>query len=72
MSRVMRNTVFGASEQVCTTTEDSRSLKSWIKEVVGLYMYYLFSENKCADQLHVYHAADLCLCFCICKMQIFS
>ena len=23
-----------------------------------------------ADQLHCYHAADLCLCFCICKKQV--
>ena len=32
--------------------------------------YYLCSENKGADQLHGYHAADLCLCFCICKKLV--
>ena len=39
-------------------------------EVEG--MYYPCSENKGADQLHGYHAADLRLCFHICKKQVFS
>ena len=30
-------------------------------------LYYLCSENKEADQLRSYCAADLHLCFCICK-----
>ena len=30
-------------------------------------MSFLCSENKDADQLRIYHAADLCLCFSICK-----
>ena len=36
-------------------------------------MNYLFSENKGADQLHVYHAVDrvLRLYFHICKNQVF-
>ena len=38
-------------------------LKFQIQEVKGLY--YLCSENKGADQLGVYCAADLCLCFYI-------
>ena len=35
----------------------ARGLKFWIKEVEGLY--YLYSINKDADQLHGYHATDL-------------
>ena len=34
-------------------------------------MYYLCSENKSADQLHSGCAADLHLCFCICKKPVF-
>ena len=30
-------------------------------------VYYLCSENKGADQLRGYHAADLRLCFLACK-----
>ena len=43
----------------------ARGLKFPVKEVEGLY--YLCSENKGADQLCGYHAADLRLCFCICR-----
>ena len=32
-------------------------------------LYYLYSENKGADQLRSYCAADLRLCFCICKSR---
>ena len=46
-----------------------RSLKCRIKEVEGLY--YLCSENKGADQLRSYCAADLRLCFHIFKKQGF-
>ena len=35
-------------------------------------MYYPCSENKGADQLSGYRAADLRLCFGICKKQVFS
>ena len=45
-------------------------LKFRIQEVKGLY--YLYSKTKGADQLHSYCAADLHLCFCICKKQVFS
>ena len=41
----------------------ARCLKFRISEAEGLY--YLCSKNKGADQLRVYHAADLRLCFCI-------
>ena len=37
----------------------ARILKFQIKEEMGLYL--LYSENKGADQLHGYCAADLCL-----------
>ena len=48
----------------------ARGLKFPIKEVEGLY--YLCSENKGADQLRGYGEADLCLCFRICKIPVFS
>ena len=35
-------------------------------------MYYPCSENKGADQLRGYREADLRLCFCICKLLVFS
>ena len=43
----------------------ARGLKFRIYKVEGLY--YLCSENKDADQLRSYCAADLCLCFRIWK-----
>ena len=48
----------------------ARGLKFRIYVVKGLY--YLCSENKDADQLRNYRAADLRLCFRICKTQVFS
>ena len=45
-------------------------LKFRIQEVDGLY--YLCSENKGIDQLHGYCAADLRICFRICKKHVFS
>ena len=50
----------------------ARGLKFEIKKVEGLY--YLFSENKSADQLrgYRYREAVLGLCFCICKTLVFS
>ena len=35
-------------------------------------MYYPCSENKGPDQIRGYREADLCLCFRICKMLVFS
>ena len=46
----------------------ARGLKFQSWKVEGLY--YLCSENKGADQLHGYCAADLHLCFCICKNSV--
>ena len=48
----------------------ARGLKLWIKEVEGLF--YLFSENKCADQLYGYRAAALHFYFRINKNHRFS
>ena len=47
----------------------ARDLKFQIYKVEGLY--YLCSENKGADQLLGYRAADLRLCFRICQKQVF-
>ena len=48
----------------------ARGLKFQIYIEEGLY--YPCRENKGAGQLHDYHEADLCLCFRICKMLVFS
>ena len=48
----------------------ARGLKFRIWKVEGLY--YLYSENKGADQLRGYRELDLRLCFRICKMLVFS
>ena len=48
----------------------ARGLKFWIQEVEE--QYYLCSENKGADQVRRYWAADLRLFFRIWKKQIFS
>ena len=66
--------VFGVSNKVplkpdCTTTEEVRGLKFWIKEAEGLY--YQCRENKGTDQLWGYCTADLRLCFRICKNRVF-
>ena len=45
-------------------------LKFYILKVEGLY--YLCSENKCADQLRGYRETDLLLCFRIWKKPDFS
>ena len=85
LSSVARKPVFGVSDKVrhkpgCAATEDG-----WRLEILDLgsrgfyylcfyylWFYYLWSKNKGAAQLHGYRAADLHLCFCICKKQIFS
>ena len=48
----------------------ARGLKFRIKKVEGLY--YLYSENKGADQLRGYREADLRLCFRTCTTLVFS
>ena len=53
-----------------TAREDGKGLKFRILVVEGLY--YLYSEHKGADQLRSYCAADLRLCFRICKKPVFS
>ena len=67
----MRKLVFRVSDQVrhklaVHLQKMARGFKFWIKKEEGLY--YLRSKNKdAADQLRGYPAADLRLCFCICK-----
>ena len=46
----------------------TKGMKYVIKKVEGLY--YLWRENKDGDQLRGYWAADLRLCFRICKKQV--
>ena len=75
MNLVVRKRVFGFpirsdTNQAVQPQKMAGSLKFWIKEVEGLY--YLFSENKGADQLRGYREADLRLCFRICKKPVFS
>ena len=75
MSLAIRNPVFGVSDQVrhnraVKPQKMGRDLILLTKEIEGLF--YRCGENKCADQLRGYCAADLCLCFCICKKQVFS
>ena len=68
----MRKHVFGVSDtnRAVHPQNMTRGLKFQIKEVERLY--YLCSENKGSDQLHCYRAAELHLCFRICKNQVFS
>ena len=49
------------TSQTAQLLEMARSLKTWIKEVEGLY--YTWSENKDADQLRGNREADQHLCF---------
>ena len=71
MSRITRKRVCRVSEQVrhkqgCTPKEDDQRLEILDLGSRGI-LYYLFGKNKGADQLRDYSAADLCLCFHICK-----
>ena len=75
MSLVMRKPVFGVStrsdtSQAVDPENMARGLKFRILIEEGLY--YPCSENKGADQLRSYCAADLLLCFRICKKPVFS
>ena len=61
------------SDQVDTnwpvqSQKQARSLNK-MEEEEGLY--YPCSENKGADQLRSYCEADLCLCFCLCRLLVF-
>ena len=53
------------TQTVCTTTEDGKRLE--ISNLLSRGIVLSISENKGADQLHIYCAADLCLCLRICK-----
>ena len=80
MSRDARKPVFGVSDLGFPTRSDTnhavqpqkmaRALKLRIYKVQGLY--YLCSKNKGTDQLRSYCAADLRLCFRICRNPVFS
>ena len=50
----------------CAVTLDGYRFRKYIEE-----LYYLCRKNIGANQLCGYHEADLRLCFCICKKQIF-
>ena len=73
----MRKPVFGVSDQVrhklgCTAIEDGQRLEISDSGSRGIV---LCSENKGADQLCSHGAgiaADLCLCYYLCKKQVFS
>ena len=70
----MRKLVFGVSDQDDTNRavqpqKMASGLKFRIK--VKERLYYPYSENKGADQLRSYCAADLRLCFHICKKNGF-
>ena len=70
---VVRKLVFTARSDTNRSVQPqkmARGLKFRIYVVEGLY--YLYSKNKGADQLRIYCAADLRLCFHICKKQVFS
>ena len=72
---VARKPVFGVSDQVrqkqaVQRQKMARGLKFRIEKAEGLY--YLNIENKAADQLCSFCAADLLLCFHVSKKQVFS
>ena len=74
-SLVLRKPVFGVLTSSDTNwavkpQKMARGLKFRIGEVEALF--YLCSKNKGADQLCSYRPANLCICFRICKMHIFS
>ena len=76
MSLVVRKPVIGCSDLVrhklsCAMQllNKARDLKFRIYEVEGFY--YIYSENKDADQLRGYREADLRLCFRRCKKPVF-
>ena len=56
------------TNRVAQPQKIARGLKFRIQIVEGLY--YLCGENIGAGELHSYCAADLQLCFCICKKLV--
>ena len=61
----MRNNLSSGFVPGCAESEVGRGWNFRISEVERLY--YLCSENKGADQLRGYRAADLRLCYRICE-----
>ena len=58
------------TNQAVHAQKNARDWNFWIYKVVEVF--YPCSENKGADQLRSYYEADLCLCFRICRLLIFS
>ena len=77
ISRVTIKIFFGVSDNVSHTQIGLFSQRRYIEALnVGCRnkseVINLCSENKGADQLRGYHAADLRLCFHACKKQVLS
>ena len=64
------NVVVSDTNRAVQSQKMARVLKFQIKEAE--VFYFLFSENKGTDQLCSYHTADLCLCFRLCILLVFS
>ena len=58
------------TNQAVQSQKQTGSLKFRIQKEKEVY--YPCSENKGADQLRGYREADLCLCFRICRLLVFS
>ena len=58
------------TNQAVQSQKQARSVKFRIEEEEEVY--YPCSENKGADQLGGYREADLRICFCICRLLVFS
>ena len=70
MSRVMRKSVFSIRSNINHAVQPqkmARGLKFRIRKLEEFY--FVCREYKEADQLPSYHAADLRLCFRICKFS---
>ena len=70
----MRKPVFGDLTRSHTNraAQPQRMARDLKFSDVGSRGIVLFSVNKGADLLRGYCAADLHLCFCLCKKQVFS
>ena len=60
----------GLTQNQAVQPQITRCLKCKVMEVEG--SYYLYSKYKGTDQPRGYNVVNLCLCFHICKRQIFS
>ena len=75
VSRVMRKpTMWFPNRSDTNQSVQSQKMAGSFKFVIlkEEELYYPCSKNKGADQLRSYCEADLRLCFCICKMFVFS